>query len=114
MIMMKLTIPAAALIAAAAFVAVPANADFLGGGPIKSKDGKCWKAMGAPRDGTFGTWIECPKAAAGGASDCSLGQLAWEKKYIGQQFFDHCARGGAAAAANASAKPVATNQRAAR
>jgi hypothetical protein len=86
--MKKLMISAAAVIAVAAFT-VPASADHIGGAPIK-KDGKCWKDTGGGRDSRYGTWIDCPKVAAGGASDCSLGQLAWEKQHTGQQFFDHC------------------------
>ena len=115
--MMKLTISAAALIAVAALVTVPANADFIGGGPIKSKSGQCWKATGGGRDGTFGAWVECPKVGAANDVPCSAGQLAWEKAHTAMGYFDHCVRGGAAAAASggsAAAKPAPTAQRATR
>ena len=55
--MMKLTISAAALIAAAAFFTVPASADHIGGGAIHSADGKCWKDSSGPRDGRFGPHV---------------------------------------------------------
>jgi len=108
--MMKLTISAAALIAVAAFVTVPASAEYIGGGPIKSKDGKCWKATGGGRDGTFGTWVDCAKAASGGTS-CESGQLAWEKSHIGQNYFDHCVRNGNAKPAAGAPAPVARASR---
>jgi len=112
--MMKLTVCAAALIAVAAFVTVPAGADYIGSGPIK-QNGKCWRSFDSSRG--FGAWIECPSAASGAGVPCSAGQLAWEKAHTGQGFFDHCGRNGSAnanASPNAAAKPAATNQRVSR
>jgi hypothetical protein len=108
--MMKLTISAAALIAVAAFVTVPASAEHLGGGPIK-QNGKCWKGN-TGRDATFGTWVDCAQAASGGVG-CEAGQLAWEKSHVGQQFFDHCARNGNANSSRGTA-PAGAPQRASR
>jgi hypothetical protein len=94
--MMKLMISSAALIAAAAFVTVPASADYIGGSPRVNAQGKCWLDTGGLRDARYGVWQECPKkpakASAGTAdsSDCGLGQLAWEKQHIGLGFFDYC------------------------
>ena len=105
--MMKLTISAAALIAVAAFVTVPASAENLGGGPIK-QNGKCWKGYGA-HDASFGAWVECPNFAL----DCDKGQLAFEKLHKGHEFFDSCGR-GKAAAASAPGKPAPAAQRATR
>ena len=99
--MMKLTVSAAALIAVAAFVTVPASAEFLGGGAIKNAEGKCWKSNSG-REASFGTWVDCAKAASGGAS-CDAGQLAWEKSHVGQSFFDHCVRNGNASGARGAA-----------
>jgi hypothetical protein len=87
--MMKLTISAAALIAVAAFVTVPASADYIGGG-VRVQNGKCWKDLAGPRDGRYGVWTECPKAASVGDSTCKLGQLAWEKIHVGFLYFDIC------------------------
>jgi hypothetical protein len=98
--MMKLTISAAALIAAAAFITVPANADYVGGGPRVNAEGKCWKDLAGPRDGRYGVWTDCPKAASVGDSTCHLGQLAWEKLHVGLLYFDNC-RG-----LDASGKPI--------
>jgi len=109
--MMKLTISAAALIAIAAFVTVPASAEFLGGGPIKNSDGKCWKTNSG-REASFGTWVDCAKAASGGVG-CEAGQLAWEKQHVGQQYFDHCARNGNASSGRGTASAGAP-QRASR
>jgi len=106
--MMKLTISAAALIAVAAFVTVPASADYIGSGPIK-QNGKCWRSFSG-HEGTFGAWIECPSEASGAGVPCSAGQLAWEKAHVGQGFFDHCGRGGSAnakASANGAAPAAA-------
>jgi|SRR5580704_13565386 hypothetical protein len=86
--MMKLTISAATLIAVAAF-SVPANADYVGGGP-RVQNGKCWKDLAGPRDGRYGVWTECPKAASAGDSTCHLGQLEWEKLHVGLLYFDVC------------------------
>jgi len=89
---MKLRILAAALIAAPAFVAVPASADYIGAGPNRNSDGKCWKDTGGPRDGRYGFWTDCPKktAAATASAECAVGQLAWEKQHVGLQYFDFC------------------------
>jgi hypothetical protein len=106
--MMKLTMSAAALIAVAAFVTLPASADHLGGGARVNAEG--WKDNGGARDARFGVWVECPKAASG--VGCDAGQLAWEKAHVGLAYFDNCARNGAAT--GASAKPAATNQRSTR
>ena len=107
--MMKLTISAAALIAVAAFVTVPASADYLGAGPLH-QNGKCWKGN-TGRDATFGTWVDCPNFK----DDCSKGQLAFEKLHKGHEFFDEC-RGGRAEASktNAAAKVAAMGQKGAR
>jgi hypothetical protein len=88
--MMKLTISAAALIAVAAFVTVPASADYIGGGPRVNAAGKCWKDLGGPRDARYGVWSDCPKSASVGDSTCKLGQLAWEKTHVGFLYFDVC------------------------
>jgi hypothetical protein len=97
--MMKLMISAAALIAVAAFT-VPGSADYVGGGPRVSKDGKCWKDLGGPRDGRYGVWSDCPKAASVGDSTCKLGQLEWEKIHVGFLYFDVCK------GLDASGKPI--------
>jgi len=106
--MKKLMISAAAVIAVAAFAA-PAGADYIGAAPIH-QNGKCWKDTGGSRDGRYGTWVECPKAAAAGSSDCALGQLVWEKQHTGHSYFDICPQGAAtkSATASAAAKPKTT------
>jgi hypothetical protein len=93
--MMKLMTSAAARIAVAALVTVPASADYIGGGPRVNAQGKCWLDLAGSRDGRYGAWQECPKKPAkssGGASDCGLGQLAWEKQQLGLGFFDYCSK----------------------
>jgi hypothetical protein len=89
--MMKFIIPTAAVIAVAAFVTVPAGADYIGGGPRVSKEGKCWFDTAGPRDARYGTWRDCPKGASQGDSTCKLGQLEWEKIHVGFVYFDICA-----------------------
>jgi len=102
--MMKLTISAAALLAAA-LITIPANADHIGGGPIHNADGKCWKDSSGPHDARYGYWQDCPKKTAGAvATDCAIGQLAWEKQHAGLQYFDHCRRGPAASAGVTAAR----------
>jgi hypothetical protein len=103
--MMKLTICAAALIAVAAFVTIPASAEYIGGGPRVNTEGKCWKDTGGLRDGRYGTWVECPKKASIADSTCqTMNQLQWEKAHVGFQYFDVCVKGAGAVAA---AKPKA-------
>jgi hypothetical protein len=104
--MMKLMISAAAVMAVAAFT-VPASADYVGGGPRMNTEGKCWKDLGGPRDGRYGLWTACPKAAAVNDSTCqTMGQLEWEKAHIGFQYFDVCgANAKAAKGPAAAAKP---------
>jgi hypothetical protein len=111
--MNKLMISAAAIIVVAAFT-VPASADHIGGGPIHNTDGKCWREMNG-HDARYGVWMECPKKASVNDSTCHLGQLAWEKLHIGQQYFDFCgpnAKAGAAGSTTGTAvkpkPPVAT------
>jgi hypothetical protein len=87
--MMKLIISAAAVVAMAAFVAVPASADYIGGG-LRVQNGKCWKDLAGPRDGRYGVWTDCPKSASVADSTCKLGQLAWEKTHVGFLYFDVC------------------------
>jgi hypothetical protein len=87
--MKKFMISAAALIAVAAFVTVPASADYVGGGP-RVQNGKCWLDLAGPRDGRYGVWRDCPKGAAASDSTCKLGQLAWEKIHVGFLYFDIC------------------------
>ena len=95
--MLKVIIFGAALIAVPVFVSIPASADHLGGGPLRSGDGKCWADnFSGSRDGRFGYWHECPQKAAGGASDCGIGHQAWEKAHIGMSFYDFCNKGDAA------------------
>jgi hypothetical protein len=108
--MLKFIISAAALIAVAAFVTVPASAEYVGGGPRVNAEGKCWKdTNGGLRDGRYGTWVECPKTASAKDSTCqTMNQLEWEKAHFGFQYFDVCggnAKGahGAAGAVSASA-----------
>jgi hypothetical protein len=102
--MMKLTISAAAVIAVAAFVTVPASADHIGGGPIK-QNGKCWKDTSG-HDARYGSWQECPKPVSVNDSTCqTMHQLEWEKAHVGFYYFDVC--GPNAGKANAAAKPAA-------
>ena len=105
--MMKLMISAAAVIAVAAFT-VPASADYVGGGPRTNAEGKCWKDLGGPRDGRYGLWTKCPKAAAIADSTCqTMGQLAWEKAHVGFQYFDVCgANAKAAKGAEGAGRPA--------
>jgi hypothetical protein len=103
--MMKLTISAAALIAAAAFVTVPASADLIGGGP-RVQNGKCWKDASG-HDARYGTWTECPKAASIKDSTCqTMNQLAWEKAHVGFYYFDVC--GANARGEHPGATPTST------
>jgi len=95
----------AGLVSIGAFIIVPASADYIGGGSIH-QNGKCWKDTGGGRDARYGVWIECPKTA-GNNADCGVGQLAWEKEHVGQQYFDHCARGGAANSGKGAPQRVA-------
>ena len=55
---------AAATVFAAILASVPAQAEQLGGGPNKAGN-QCFKfSTGQERDGRFGTWGACPKAAS--------------------------------------------------
>ena len=94
--MLKVIIFGAALIAVPVFVSIPASADHLGGGPLRSANGKCWGDNTGSRDARFGYWHECPQKAAGGASDCGIGHQAWEKAHTGMSFYDFCNKGDAA------------------
>ena len=95
--MLKVIIFGAALIAVPVFVSVPASADHLGGGPLRSENGKCWGDNTGSKDSRFGYWHECPQKSAGGGSDCGIGHQAWEKAHIGMSFYDFCRQGGDAA-----------------
>src|SRR5580704_16852842 len=97
--MLKVIIFGAALIAVPVFVSVPASADHLGGGPLRSENGKCWGDNTGSKDSRFGYWHECPQKAAGGGSDCGIGHQAWEKAHVGHSFYDFCGSGGSNAAA---------------
>ena len=95
--MLKVIIFGAALIAVPVVVSIPASAEHLGGGPLRSGDGKCWADnFSGSRDARFGYWHECPQKAAGGASDCGIGHQAWEKAHNGMSFYDFCKQGDAA------------------
>jgi hypothetical protein len=91
--MLKVIIFGAALIAVPVFVSIPASADHLGGGPLRSENGKCWGDNTGSRDSRFGYWHECPQKAAGGGSDCGIGHQAWEKAHVGHSFYDFCGGG---------------------
>ena len=91
--MLKVIIFGAALMAVPVFVSIPASADHLGGGPLRSASGKCWGDNTGSRDARFGYWHECPQKAASGSSDCSLGHQAWEKAHVGHSFYDFCGGG---------------------
>ena len=95
--MLKVIIFGAALMAVPVFVSIPASADHLGGGPLRSENGKCWGDNTGSRDSRFGYWHECPQKAAGGsASDCGIGHQTWEKAHIGMSFYDFCNKSGTA------------------
>ena len=91
--MLKVIIFGAALIAVPVFVSIPASADHLGGGPLRSENGKCWGDNTGSKDSRFGYWHECPQKAAGGGSDCGIGHQAWEKAHVGHSFYDFCGGG---------------------
>jgi hypothetical protein len=91
--MLKVIIFGAALIAVPVFVSIPASADHLGGGPLRSENGKCWGDNTGSKDSRFGYWHECPQKSAGGGSDCGIGHQAWEKAHVGHSFYDFCGGG---------------------
>jgi hypothetical protein len=103
--MLKVIIFSAALMAVPVFVSIPASADHLGGGPLRSASGKCWGDNTGSRDARFGYWHECPQKAASGSSDCSLGHQAWEKAHVGHSFYDFCGSGPGAKSADSAAGP---------
>jgi hypothetical protein len=54
----------AALVAVVTIASVPSQAEWLGGAPIRNGN-KCWQSSpGHGRDGGFGYWADCPRAAA--------------------------------------------------
>jgi hypothetical protein len=59
--MRQVTIAAAAVAIAAMISAIPASADYLGGGPRK-QNGQCWK--GSKGSEGFGYWMPCPQPAS--------------------------------------------------
>jgi hypothetical protein len=62
--MRKLTMSAAAITTFAALIAMPAQADSVGGGPNKNGT-QCYNySTGSSRDGTFGHWGACPQTAS--------------------------------------------------
>ena len=61
--MRQLTIAAATVAIAAMISAVPASADYLGGGPRK-QNGQCWKGSKGLRDLAIGTHAHSPPATA--------------------------------------------------
>ncbi len=65
--MRQFTVAAAATVAITLFVAAPASAERIQGGPIK-QNGMCWKSHSVGADMTWGTWKECAKPASAPAA----------------------------------------------
>jgi|HubBroStandDraft_2_1064218.scaffolds.fasta_scaffold196412_2 hypothetical protein len=89
--MRQLTIAAAA-VAIAAMISVPASADYLGGGPRK-QNGQCWK--GSKGSEGFGYWMPCPQPA----SSRTAGRRG-QPGQPGQPAIDGETRSGGAASSN--------------
>jgi hypothetical protein len=89
--MRQLTIAAAA-IAIAAMISIPASADYLGGGPRK-QNGQCWK--GSKGSEGFGYWMPCPQPA----SSRTAGRRG-QPGQPGQPGIDGETRSGGAASSN--------------